>query len=130
MKVISTLALLLLLSACSGTPTTGPRATVQMRDGSRVSGMVLSSTAAELRIAGDDNVARTIPMTQVRSVVYDEAPAAAPTQRHLPFLRVRRLRPRPMHHREPRRPPRRLKLQLSYRLRLRSRQQRRRRRRP
>jgi hypothetical protein len=77
MKVISTLALLLLVSACSSTPTTGPRATVQMRDGSRVSGMVLSSTAAELRIAGDDNVTRTIPMTQVRSVVYDEAPAAA-----------------------------------------------------
>ena len=43
MKVISTLALLLLLSACSGTPTTGPRATVQMRDGSRMSGMVLRS---------------------------------------------------------------------------------------
>jgi len=79
MKVISTLALLLLLSACSSTPTTGPRATVQMRDGSRVSGMVLSSTADELKLAGDDSVTRTIPMTQVRSVVYGEAPADAPS---------------------------------------------------
>lgn len=81
MKVAATLALLLLLSACSSTPTTGPRATVQMRDGSRVSGMVLSSTADELKIAGDDNITRTIPMAQVRSVNYgdastDPAPAA------------------------------------------------------
>src|SRR4029079_8242229 len=73
-----TLSLLLCLSACSGTPTTGPRATVQMRDGSRVSGMVLSSTADELKLAGDDSVTRTIPMSQVRSVVYGEPAAAAP----------------------------------------------------
>jgi len=83
MKVASTLALLVLMSACSSTPTTGPRATVQLRDGSRVRGMVLSSSAEELKIAGDDNITRTIPMTQVRSVSYgdastDAAPAAAP----------------------------------------------------
>lgn len=86
MKVAATLAFLLFLSACTTTPTTGPRATVQMRDGSRVSGMVLSSTADELKIAGDDNITRTIPMTQVRSVNYGDAsanaappaPAAAP----------------------------------------------------
>jgi hypothetical protein len=77
MKAASTLALLLLLTACNSTPTTGPRATVQMRDGSRVSGMVLSSTAAELKMAGDDNVTRTIPMSQVRSVAYGEDAATA-----------------------------------------------------
>ena len=79
MKLALTLSLLLCLSACSGTPTTGPRATVQMRDGSRVSGMVLSSTADELKLAGDDNVTRTIPMSQVRSVVYGEPAASAPS---------------------------------------------------
>jgi hypothetical protein len=77
MKHAATLALLVLLSACSSTPTTGPRATVQLRDGSRVSGMVLSSTADELKIAGDDNITRTIPMTQVRSVNYGDASADA-----------------------------------------------------
>jgi len=79
MKSASTFALLLLLSACNSTQTTGPRATVQMRDGSRVSGMVLSSTAAELKITGDDGVSRTIPMSSVRSVEYGDAPAAAPS---------------------------------------------------
>jgi hypothetical protein len=78
MKLASTLALLLFLSACTTAPTTGPRATVQMRDGSRVSGMVLSSTAAELKIVGDDGISRTIPMSTVRSVEYGEAPEAAP----------------------------------------------------
>src|SRR5215471_9330704 len=77
MKLAATLVLLLLLSACNSTPTTGPRATVQMRDGSRVSGMVLSSTAAELRIVGDDGVSRTIPMSAVRSLEYGDAPAEA-----------------------------------------------------
>jgi hypothetical protein len=77
MKLASTLALLVLLSACSSTPTTGPRATVQLRDGSRVRGMVLSSSAEELKIAGDDNITRTIPMTQVRSVNYGDASADA-----------------------------------------------------
>jgi hypothetical protein len=78
MKIAATLALLLLLGACGGTPTTGPRATVMMRDGSNVSGMVLSSTAAEIKIAGEDNVTRTIPMAQVRSVEYGDGAAAAP----------------------------------------------------
>jgi hypothetical protein len=52
-----------------------------MRDGSAVSGMVLSSTADEVKVATDDNVTRTIPMTQVRSIDYGDAPAAgaAPT---------------------------------------------------
>jgi hypothetical protein len=78
MKIAATLALLLLLGACSGTPTTGPRATVLMRDGSSVAGMVLSSTAAEIKIAGDDNITRAIPMAQVRSVEYGDGAAAAP----------------------------------------------------
>ena len=78
MKYVSILVLLAALSACSSsTPATGPHATVELRDGSSVSGMVLSSTAEEIKIAGDNNVTRTIPMAQVRSIDYGDAPAAA-----------------------------------------------------
>ncbi len=77
MKAAWTLGLLLLVTACSSNPTTGPRATVQMRDGSSVSGMVLSSTADELKIVGDDGVSRTVPMSLVRSVDYGEPAASA-----------------------------------------------------
>lgn len=86
MRVASILVSLLALSACTAsTPTTGPHATVEMRDGSSVSGMVVSSTADEVRIAIDENVTRTIPMSQVRAIDYGDtpttgsAPAAAPT---------------------------------------------------
>jgi len=79
MKAASFVCVLLLaVSACStSTPTTGPHATVQMRDGSSVSGMVLSSTADEVKITTDDNVTRTIPMAQVRSIDYGDAPSPA-----------------------------------------------------
>jgi len=52
-----------------------------MRDGTSVSGTVTATSASELQIAGDDKITRTIPMTQVRSIEYDEAatpPAAHP----------------------------------------------------
>ena len=93
MKVASTIALLLFLTACNSTPTTGPRATVQLRDGGTVSGMVVSSTAEEVRVIGDDNIAHAIPMTQVRSIDYADAaatataaPAAAPTMSGSPAV--------------------------------------------
>jgi outer membrane lipoprotein SlyB len=78
MKVASILVLLFALSACTAsTPTTGPHATVQMRDGSSVSGMVLSSTSDEVKITTDDNVTRTIPMAQVRSIDYGDTPSSS-----------------------------------------------------
>ena len=75
----ATLALgaLLFLYGCSKTTGGGQHATVELRDGTSVTGTVLSSSASELQIAGDDKLTRTIPMTQVRSIEYDEAPAAA-----------------------------------------------------
>jgi hypothetical protein len=69
------------LSSCghgSGVDTTGPHATVRMRDGSSVSGVVTRSSASEIQLKGDDQVGRTIPMSQVRAVEYDEAAAAPP----------------------------------------------------
>jgi hypothetical protein len=47
-----------------------------MRDGASVSGTIISNSASEIQIAGDDKVTRTIPMAQVRSINYDDTPAA------------------------------------------------------
>jgi len=79
MKVASALVLLLFVSACTSTTSGGgQRATVQLRDGSSVTGTLVSSSADEIKIAGDDNVTRTLSMSQVRSVEYgDAAPASA-----------------------------------------------------
>jgi hypothetical protein len=80
MKVASTLVLLLFVAACSGTSSGGGQhATVQLRDGSSVSGTLVSSSADEIKITGDDNVTRTLPMAQVRSVEYGDAAAAGAT---------------------------------------------------
>jgi hypothetical protein len=62
----------ILLCSCAKPTTDGRHATVLMRDGISVSGTLLSSSASELQISGDDHVNRTIPMTQVRSIDYDE----------------------------------------------------------
>ena len=67
---------LILLASCSKSSGGGQHATVQLRDGTSVSGKILSSSASDVQIAGDDNVTRTLPMTQVRSIVYDDSGAA------------------------------------------------------
>jgi outer membrane lipoprotein SlyB len=78
MKVAPVLVLLLFVTGCTATtPTSGPHATVQMRDGSSVSGMVLSSTADEVKITTDENVTRTIPMAEVRAIDYGDTASAA-----------------------------------------------------
>lgn len=70
----------LLLVGCSKGPTAGSQhAMVTLRDGSTVSGTVVSSSASQIQIRGDNAVMQTIPMSQVRSVDYlDAATAAAP----------------------------------------------------
>ena len=66
------------LSSCNKT-SSAPHARVFLRDNTSVSGAVLSSSPSEIRIMGDDQVARTFPMTQVRSIDYgDIAPTAPP----------------------------------------------------
>lgn len=78
MKGASALVLLLFVTACGSTSSGGgQRATVQLRDGSSVTGTLVSSSADEIKITGDDNVTRTLPMSQVRSVDYGDAPATA-----------------------------------------------------
>lgn len=80
-SLFAVLAIAFLLSSCGaggGGNATGPHATVRMRDGSSVSGVVTQSSASEIQLKGDDQVARTIPMSQVRAVEYDESAAVAP----------------------------------------------------
>jgi hypothetical protein len=58
-----------------------PRASVVLRDGTKISGTVLESTATEMKILGDNNVTQTIPTSQIQSVNYGDAaapPANAP----------------------------------------------------
>jgi hypothetical protein len=77
MKVAATLVLLLFVAACNSTSSGGGQhATVQLRDGSSVTGTLVSTSAEEIKITGDDNVTRTLPMAQVRSVEYGDAPVA------------------------------------------------------
>src|SRR6516164_7288828 len=68
----------LLLCSCSKTSGGGQHATVELRDGTSVAGTVVSASPSEVQIAGDDKVTRTIPMSQVRAIEYDETPAAPP----------------------------------------------------
>lgn len=77
MRIALAIGVLLLASACSSTEA-GPRATVQLKDGTSVSGTVASTSASEIRITGDDSVTHAIPMSQVRSVDYGDAAATAP----------------------------------------------------
>jgi hypothetical protein len=54
----------------------GPHATILMRDGTTLSGTVTATSPAEVTLTGDDNTAHTVPMTQVKSIEYDDAAAA------------------------------------------------------
>ncbi len=77
--LVPVLFLSLWVSSCNRKAEGGQHATVLLRDGSTMSGNVLSSSASEVQIAADDKNTRTIPTAQVRSIEYDEpAPPAAP----------------------------------------------------
>ncbi len=54
--VLSTLLTLAVLSSCSRNIGGGQRATVLMRDGTSVSGTIVSNSGGEIQIAGDDKV--------------------------------------------------------------------------
>ena len=70
------LCFFLLLASCSGKQGSAQHATIRMRDGSTLTGIVTSTSASELTLAGDDNKTHQIPMTQVKSIDYDDAQAA------------------------------------------------------
>jgi hypothetical protein len=74
----ATFGILFFLASCTTKPASGPHATIQMRDGTTLSGTVTATSASEITLAGDDNTTHTVPMAQVKSIEYDE-PAAAQT---------------------------------------------------
>jgi hypothetical protein len=53
-------------------PAGGPHASVRLKDGSRIHGMVVASTQTDMVVAGDDGIERKIPLGQVQSVEYGE----------------------------------------------------------
>src|SRR4051812_32703996 len=68
-----------LLTSCSSQSTSdGPHATVSLRDGTRIAGIVTASTPSGITLMGDDKVSHTISMAQVKSVAYDEPQPAQP----------------------------------------------------
>src|SRR5215469_9031980 len=81
--LLSILLTLVILSSCHGTGG-GQRGTVLMRDGTSVSGTIVSNSGSEIQIAGDDKITRTIPTNQVRSISYDETPPATPDSNAVP----------------------------------------------
>jgi len=72
----ATLGALLLLASCTAKQAQGPHATIQMRDGTTVTGTVTATSPSEITLAGDDNTTHTVPMAQVKSIEYDEPPGA------------------------------------------------------
>jgi hypothetical protein len=100
--ILLAISAVLIFSSCtqnqtSTTPESSNRhATLNMQDGTKTSGVVMKSSDAEITIAGDDNITRTIPMNKVRSIEYDDAvatpeaaaPAAAPSPATTPAPEV------------------------------------------
>ncbi len=78
------LGALFLLASCA-TKAPGQHATILMRDGTTLTGTVTATSPTEVTLAGDDNTSHTVPMTQVKSIEYDDTAAthagATPTRR-------------------------------------------------
>jgi len=71
----ATLGALLLLASCATQQAPGQHATILMRDGTTLAGTVTATSPAEVTLAGDDNTTHTVPMTQVKSIEYDDTTA-------------------------------------------------------
>jgi len=74
--VSATLCVLFLLASCANKQAPGQHATILIRDGSTLSGTVTATSPTEVTLTGDDNTTHTIPMTQVKSIEYDDATTA------------------------------------------------------
>jgi len=74
--LLSAIVVMGLLTSCSSQSTAdGPHATVFMRDGTQVGGIVTASTPSGITLMGDDKASHTISMAQVKSVSYDQPQA-------------------------------------------------------
>ena len=70
----------LFLAACGTQMGSGQHATIQLRDGSTVTGTVTATSPSEITLNGDDNTKHVVPMTQVKSIEYDDAAAQSSAQ--------------------------------------------------
>lgn len=76
--VVSLAFALSVISSCgnkAGPNSDRPHATILMRDGSTLTGVVTATSPTQLTLTGDDNVTHTVPTSQVKSIDYDEATA-------------------------------------------------------
>src|SRR5262249_32171354 len=71
----ATLGALFLLASCTAKQAPGQHATIFMRDGTTLSGTVTATSPTEVTLTADDNASHTVPMTQVKSIEYDDAAA-------------------------------------------------------
>jgi len=69
----ATLGALFLLASCTAKQAPEQHATIFMRDGTTLSGTVTATSPTEVTLTGDDNASHTVPMTQVKSIEYDDA---------------------------------------------------------
>lgn len=79
----ATLSTLFFLASCANKQASGQHATILMRDGTTLTGTVTATSPSEVTLAGDDNAKHTIPMTQVKSIEYDDTAAAPATATQL-----------------------------------------------
>jgi hypothetical protein len=65
--------------SCTRQASGGPHATILMRDGTTLTGMVTSTSPTEITFAGDDKTTHMVPMAQVKSIEYDDGAATQST---------------------------------------------------
>ena len=70
------LGILLFVASCANKQASGQHATIQMRDGTTLTGTVTGTSSSGITLTGDDNTKHTIPMAQVKSIEYDDTAAA------------------------------------------------------
>jgi hypothetical protein len=56
-------------------PVTGPHAFVHLKNGSKLPGTIVASSRTDMVVAGDDGVEHKVPLSQIKSVEYGDAPS-------------------------------------------------------
>jgi hypothetical protein len=62
----------------------GPHALVHLKNGSRIPGSIVASSKTDMIVAGDDGIEHKIPLAQIKSVEYGEAPVTQAAKRLAP----------------------------------------------
>jgi len=62
--------------ASAAQPAGKTHALVRLKNGGKVAGTIVASSETDMVVAGDDGIERKIPMAQVKSVEYNDAPSA------------------------------------------------------